>query len=155
MMAIFSNMVERTIELFMDDFSVLGKYFDNCLENLRQALIRCEETNLVLNWEKCHFMVNEGIVLGNRISERGIEVDRAMVEKIEKLLPPSSLKEIRSFLGYPGFYRRFIKYFSKITKPLSNLLVQRAPFEFDDSCLQAFLFLKQKSVLAPIVVALD
>ena len=155
MMAIFSNMVERTIELFMDDFSVLGKSFDNCLENLRQALIICEETDLVLNWEKCHFMVKEGIVLGHRISERGIEVDRAMVETIEKLLPPSSLKGIRSFLGHAGFYRRFIKYFSKITKPLSNLLVQRAPFEFDDSCLQAFLFLKQNLVLAPIVVAPD
>ena len=57
MMAIFSYMVERTIEVFMDDFSVLGKSFNNCLENLRQALIRCEETNFVLNWEKCHFMV--------------------------------------------------------------------------------------------------
>ena len=85
-------MVERTIEVFMDDFSLLRKSFDNCLENLRQALIRCEETNLVLNWEKCHFMVKEGIVLGHRISERRIEVDRAKVETIEKLLPPFSMK---------------------------------------------------------------
>ena len=100
MMAIFSNMVEGTIEVFMDDFSVLGKSFDNCEENLRQALIRCEETNLVLNWEKCHFMVKEGIVLGHQISERGIEVDRVKVETIEKLLPPSSVKGIRSFLGH-------------------------------------------------------
>ena len=68
MMAIFLDMVEKTIEVFMDDFSVLEKSFDNCLENLRQALIRCEETNLVLNWEKCHFMMKEGIVLGRRIS---------------------------------------------------------------------------------------
>ena len=118
-------------------------------------MIRCEETNLVLNWEKCHFMVKEGIVLGHRISERGIEVDRAKVETIEKLLPPSSVKGIRSFLGHTGFYRRFIKDFSKIAKPLSNLLVQGAPFEFDDQCLQAFLFLKQKLVLTPIVVAPD
>ena len=87
MMVIFSNIVERTIEIFMDDLSMLGKSFDNFLENLRHALIRCEETNLVLNWEKCHFMVKEGIVLGHRISERGIEVDRAKVETIEKLLP--------------------------------------------------------------------
>ena len=67
MMAIFLDMVKRTIEVFMDDFSVLGKSFNNCLENLRQALIRCEETDLVLNWEKCHFIVKEGIVLGHRI----------------------------------------------------------------------------------------
>ena len=63
MMAIFSDMVKKTIEVFMDDFSVLEKSFDNCLGNLRKALIRCEETNLMLNWEKCHFMVKEGIVL--------------------------------------------------------------------------------------------
>ena len=100
-------------------------------------------------------MVKEGIVLGHRISKRGIEVDRAKVETIEKLLPPYLVKGIRSFLGHAGFYNRFIKDFSKIAKPLSNLLVQGAPFEFDDQCLQAFLFLKQKLVSAPIVVALD
>ena len=97
MMAIFSDMVEKTIEVFMDDFSVLGSSFDNCLENLRSVLIRCEETNLVLNWEKCHFMVQEGIVLRHRISARGIEVDGAKIEAIEKLPPPSSVKGIRSF----------------------------------------------------------
>ena len=77
MMAIFSDMVEKTIEIFMDDFLELGNSFDNCLENLRSVLVRCEETKLVLNWEKCHFMVQEGIVLEHRISARGIEVDRA------------------------------------------------------------------------------
>ena len=152
-MAIFSAMVEKTIEVFMDDFSVLGKSFDNCLENLRQTLIRCEETNLVLNWEKCHFMVKEGIVLRHRISKRGIEVDKAKIETIEKLPPLSSVKEIRSFLGHAGFYKRFIKDFSKIAKPLSNLLVKGAPFEFDNQCMQAFLFLKEKLVSAPILVA--
>ena len=78
----FSDMVEKTIEVFMDEFSVLGGSFDNCLENLRLVLIRCEETNLVLNWEKCHFMVQEGIVLGHQISARGIEVDKAKIEAI-------------------------------------------------------------------------
>ena len=92
MLAIFSDMVEKTIEIFMADFSVLGNSFDNCLENLRSVLVRCEETNLVLNWEKFHFMVQEGIVLGHRISARGIEVDRAKIEAIEKLPPPSSVK---------------------------------------------------------------
>ena len=79
MMAIFSDMVKKTIKVFMDDFSVLVKSFDNCFGNLRQALIRCEENNLVLNWEKWHFMVKEGIVLGHRISKRGIEVDKAKI----------------------------------------------------------------------------
>ena len=148
-------MVEKTIEVFMNDFSVLGNSFDNCLENLRSVLVRCEETNLVLNWEKCHFMVQEGIVLGHQISERGMEADKAKIEAIEKLSPPSSVKGIRCFLGHVGFYRRFIKDFSRIAKPLSNFLVQETPFDFDEECVQAFSILKDKSVLAPIVVALD
>ena len=139
----------------MDDFSVLGDSFDNCLENLRSVLIRCEETNLVLNWEKCHFMVQEGIILGHRISTRGIEVDKAKIEAIEKLPPPSSVKGIRSFLGHAGFYRRFIKDFSRIAKLLSNLLVQGTPFEFDEQCVRAFAVLKDKLVSTPIVVAPD
>ena len=155
MMAIFSDMVKKTIEVFMDDFSVLGSSFDDCLENLRAMLVRCEETNLVLNWEKCHFMVQEGIVLGHRISTREIEVNRAKIEAIEKLPPPSSMKGIRSFLGHAGFYRRFIKDFSQIAKPLSSLLVQETPFVFDEQCLQAFSVLKDKLVSAPIVVAPD
>ena len=100
-------------------------------------------------------MVKESIVLGHRISERGIEVDRAKVETIEKPLPPSLVKGIRSFPNNGGLLRRFIKDFFKIVKPLSNLLVQGAPFEFDDQCLQTFLFLKQKFVSSPILVTPD
>ena len=88
MMAIFLDMVEKTIEVFMDEFPVLGNSFDNFLENLRSVLVRCEETNLVLNWEKYHFMVQEGIVLGHQISARGIKVDKAKIKAIEKLPPP-------------------------------------------------------------------
>ena len=98
--------------------------FESCLENLNVVLKRCVDTNLVLNWEKCHFMVTEGVVLGHKISSKGIEVDRAKVEMIEKLPPPVNVKGIRSFLGHVGFYRRFIKDFSKVAKPLSNLLVK-------------------------------
>ena len=83
MMAIFSDMVERIIEVFMDDFSIFDSSFDHCLNNLSKVLERDVETNLVFNWEKCHFMVKEGIVLGHRISSNGIEVDRAKVDTIE------------------------------------------------------------------------
>ena len=94
MMAIFSDMVERSIEVFMDDFSVVGASFDDCLHNLGLVLKRCEETNLVLNWELCHFMVKEAIVLGHKISRKGIETDKANVETIGKLPPPTSMKGI-------------------------------------------------------------
>ena len=93
---------------------------------------RCEETNLVLNWEKCHFMVNEGIVLRHKVSERGIEVDKAKVDAIEKMPCPKGIKAIRSFLGHAGFYRRFIKDLSNITRHQSNLLQKYIPFVFDD-----------------------
>ena len=106
----------------MDDFSVYGTSFDDFLSNLGRVLQRCEQTNLVLNWDKCHFMVNEGIVLGHKISEWGIEVDKAKVDAIEKIPCPKDIKGIRSFLGHAGFYRRFIKDFSKISRPLTNLL---------------------------------
>jgi hypothetical protein len=78
----FSDLVKKYIEVFMDDFSVFGKSFEECLNNLNILLRRCVQTNLVLNWEKCHFMVEEGVVLGHKISSRGIEVDKAKVEVI-------------------------------------------------------------------------
>ena len=88
MLAIFSDMVEKSIKVFMDDFSVFGPSFDTCLDNLEKVLQRCVETNLVLNWEKCQFMVREGIVLGHKISCKGIEVDPAKIDVIERLPPP-------------------------------------------------------------------
>ena len=98
-------------------------------------------------------MVQEGIVLGHKISQKRIEVDKAKVEIIEKLPPPTSVKAIRSFLGHVGFYRRFIKTFSKIAKPLSMLLMKDVPFDFSDECLQAFNKLKKELVNVPIMVA--
>ena len=155
MMAIFSDMVEKSIEIFMDDFSVIDSTFDECLGNLTMVVKRFMETNLVLNWEKCHFMVRESIVLGHHISGKGIEVNQAKVEVIEKLLPPTSIKGVRSFLGHAGFCRRFIRDFSKISKPLSNLLMQGIPFDFNDSCMKAFETLKEKFISAPLIVAPD
>ena len=96
--------------------------FMDPLCNLDRVLQRCEDTSLVLKWEKCHFMVNEGIVLGHKISKRGIEVDKAKVDAIEKMPCPKDIKGIRSFLGHASFYRKFIKHFSKISRPMTNLL---------------------------------
>ena len=86
----------------MDDFSIFGSSFDVCLSNLEIVLKRCVDTNLILNWEKCHFIVTKGIVLGHKISSRGIEVDKDKVDIIENLPPPVNVKGIRSFLGRAG-----------------------------------------------------
>ncbi|GKB31910.1 reverse transcriptase domain-containing protein [Tanacetum coccineum] len=99
MMAIFHDMIEKTMEVFMDDFSVFGDSFSTCLSHLEKMLKRCEDTNLVLNWEKSHFMVKEGIVLGHKISKSGIEVDRAKVDIIAKLPHPTTVKGVRNKKG--------------------------------------------------------
>src|SRR4051812_45181495 len=121
MSAIFHSFYEEIVEVLMDDFSIYGTCFDHCLHNLNKVLQRCEETHLVLNWEKCHFMVNERIVLGHKISEKEIEVDKAKIEAIERMPYPRDIKGIHSFLGHDGFYRIFIKEFSKTSRPLTNL----------------------------------
>ncbi|GKD92605.1 reverse transcriptase domain-containing protein [Tanacetum coccineum] len=120
-----------------------------------KMLSRCEDTNLVLNWEKCHFMVKEGIVLGYKISKSGIEVDRAKVDVIAKLPHPTSVKGVRRFLGHAGFYRRFIQDFSKITRPMTHLLEKDTLFIFSKECIKAFEILKKILTEAPILVALD
>ncbi|KAL5827957.1 hypothetical protein ACOSQ3_019799 [Xanthoceras sorbifolium] len=155
MISIFSDMVENYMEVFMDDVTVFGDSFDSCLLNLKSVLSRCEEKGLVLNWEKCHFMVSSGIVLGHIVSERGIEVDKAKIELIAKLPTPKTIKDIRSFLGHAGFYRRFIQNFSAISRPLCNLLVKDVEFNWTPECEKAFQTLIAKLTTAPIMQSPD
>ncbi|CAN6583795.1 unnamed protein product [Malus baccata var. baccata] len=155
MMSIFSDYVEKIIEVFMDDFSVFGDSFDGCLHNLSLILKHCIETNLLLNWEKCHFMVKQGIVLGHIISEKGIEVDKSKIDLVHHLPSPTSVREVRSFLGHAGFYRRFIKDFSKVAQPLCRLLQKEVAFEFNKECTASFNQLKELLTTAPIIVPLD
>nr|XP_011459895.1 PREDICTED: uncharacterized protein LOC105350153 [Fragaria vesca subsp. vesca] len=152
---IFSEFIGSKFEVFMDDFSVYGGDFDACLENVELVLRRCEETNLVLNWEKCHFMVNQGIVLGHIVSSRGIEVDKSKIDLVRHLPIPTSVRDVRSFLGHAGFYRRFIKDFSKIARPLSSLLQKDVPFHFDAECKEAFERLKTMLTSTPIMTPPD
>nr|GEY57801.1 reverse transcriptase domain-containing protein [Tanacetum cinerariifolium] len=124
MMAIFHDMIEQTMEVFMDDFSVFENSFSTCLTNLDKMLKRCEDTKLALNWEKSHFMVKEGIVLGHKISKKGIEVDKAKIED-----------------------------FSKISRSMTHLLENNSPFIFSNDCIQAFRTIKEKLTEAPILIA--
>nr|GFA39382.1 reverse transcriptase domain-containing protein [Tanacetum cinerariifolium] len=143
------------VKVFMDDFSVFGNSFETCLSHLEKMLKRCEDTNLFLNWEKSHFMVKEGIVLGHKISKNGVEVDKAKVDVIAKLPHPTTVKGIRSFLGHAGFYRQFIQDFSKIARPMTRLLEKDTPLFFSKECVEAFQTLKRKLTEAPILIALD
>ncbi|RVW87063.1 Retrovirus-related Pol polyprotein from transposon 17.6 [Vitis vinifera] len=125
-LSIFSDMVERIMEVFMDDITIYGSTFEKCLVNLEAVLNRCIEKDLVLNWEKCHFMVQQGIVLGHIISKKGMKL----------------IKQ-----------RRFIKDFSKLSKPLCELLGKDAKFLWDESCQKSFEQLKHFLTTAPIVRA--
>ncbi|XP_038904201.1 uncharacterized mitochondrial protein AtMg00860-like [Benincasa hispida] len=154
-MAIFFDYLKDSVEFFMDDFSVYEQTYEVYLNNLEKILKRCEETNLVLNWEKCDFMVKKGIVLGHKVSKDGLEVDKTKIEVIEKLPPPANVKAIRSFLGHAGFYRCFVKDFSNIAQPLSALMEAKRTFDFDDQCLNAFKILKNALTTAPVLIASD
>nr|GEZ63221.1 reverse transcriptase domain-containing protein [Tanacetum cinerariifolium] len=155
MMEIFHDMIEKTMEVFMDDFSVFEDSFSTCLSHLEKMLKRCEDTNWALNWEKSYFMVKEGIVLGYKISKSGIEVDRAKVEVIAKLPHPTTVKGVRSFLRHAGFYRRFIQDFSKVARLMTHLLEKETLFFFFEECIVSFNTLKRKLTKAPILIAPD
>ncbi|GKC18258.1 reverse transcriptase domain-containing protein [Tanacetum coccineum] len=146
--------IPESVEVFMNDFSVFGNSFNNCLNNLDKMLQCCKDANLVLNWKKCHFMVKEGIVLGHKVSGAGLKVDKSKFNVISKLSPPTNVKGIRSFLGHAGFYRCFIKDFSKITHPLTKLLEKDTSFEFNDECHKAFNSLKEKFTCTPVIMSL-
>ncbi|GKB63472.1 putative nucleotidyltransferase, ribonuclease H [Tanacetum coccineum] len=149
----FHDMMEDFMEVLMDDFSVFGNSFNCCLVNLHRMLARCEETKLVLNWKKCHFMVKEGIVLGHKISEAGIKVDRAKIDVIAKIPYPTNMKGVRSFLGHAGFYCWFIKDFSMISKLMTQRLMKDMKFDFSDDCKKAFNILKEVLTTSPIIIS--
>jgi hypothetical protein len=150
MMVIFSDLIEKVMEVFVDDFSIYSKTFEDYLANLDKVLKRYQEAELVLNWEKSDFMVREEIVLGHKILEKGIEVDKAKIEVIEQLPLPTNVKGIHSFLGHAGFYRRFIQNFSQIARPLTHLLAKDALLLFTEECLQSFHTLKKALISAPV-----
>ncbi|GJS44653.1 reverse transcriptase domain-containing protein [Tanacetum coccineum] len=155
MLAIFHDMVKKMMEVFMDDFLVFGNLFENCLSRLDKMLQRCEDTNLCLNWEKSHFMVKEGIVLGHKISKNRLSFDKAESRYDSKLHHLTTVKGVCSFLGHAGFYQRFIQDFSKIARPMTHLLEKETPFFFSKECIESFNTLKRKLTEAPILIAPD
>ena len=149
--ALFSDYIGEFLEIFMDDFSLFGISFDECLTNLEKVLKICVQNNLVLSLEKSHFMVQEGIVLGHLINKEGIQVDQAIVEVIKNLPLPQTQKQLRWFLGHAGFYRRFIKDFTKLAKPLTHLLCNNVDFSLGEEVISSFQLIKDALVTTPIL----
>eukprot|EP00253_Pinus_taeda_P017107 PITA_17107 len=131
--------------------NVYGDSFEEALENLEKVLIRCKEINLSLSHKKCFMMFTKGIILGHNISGDGIKVDRSKVEVISKLPIPNCQKDVRSFLEFNGYYRRFIENFTKTASPLFKLLIKDCEFKWDPDCQSAFEALKTRKSEAPIL----
>jgi hypothetical protein len=148
---IFSELIHDKVEIYMDDFTPYGNSFDEALDNLDKVLQRCREMNLSLSNEKCNMMMNEGIVLGHHLSSRGIEVDKEKIKIITLLPTPLKPKDVRRFLGHAGYYRRFIKDFSKIASPLFTLLSKDVEYCWTLNCQQAFETIKEKLTTAPVL----
>ncbi|GJW75537.1 reverse transcriptase domain-containing protein [Tanacetum coccineum] len=123
MIAIFQDMLETTMEVFMYGFSVFGDSFGSCLLDLDQMLIRCKRASIVLNWEKCHFMVTEGIMLGHKVSGARLEVDKSKIEVISKLPPPTNVKAVRIF----DFNEECTKAFETLKDKLANAPIMISP----------------------------
>jgi len=139
---IFSDMLNDSLEIFMDEFTPYGTTFQDALQNLEKVLKRCKEAHLALSTEKFHMTMNQGIVLGHFISFLGIQVDPAKIQVIQTLPIPKTQTDVRSFLGHAGYYRRFIKKISKIASPLFVLLTKNVEFKWTDDCEKAFNELK-------------
>lgn len=150
-LSIFSELVHDAVEIYMDDFTPYGANFQEALSNLEKVLTKCIEMNLSLSPEKCEFLMNKGTVLGHTISCQGLQVDPNKIVLIKKVPPPQKVRDVRSFLGLAGYYRRFIKDFSKLASPMFGLLAKDVEFNWTDDCQRALNELKDKLVSAPIL----
>ena len=151
MTAIFSDFFGDSLEVFMDDFSIFRYDFDSYLAHLTKILKVSIRKRMVLSWDKSQFMVREGVVLEHLVSGKGLEVDKAKIEVIQNLPLPATLRDLRSFLGHVGFYWRFIRDFSKVSKLLTTLLCKDKDFFVDKEGEIAFKMLKHTLIKAPIL----
>jgi hypothetical protein len=148
-LAIFSDLTNDCVEVYMDDFTIYGDDFQKELDNLKKVLVICKETNLSLSHKKSRMLLIEGIVLGQHIFGTGIRVDPAKIDIISQIKIPGSQKEIISFIGHVGYYRRFIQNFTNLAAPLFKLLTKDVEFYWDEQCQISFEILKKKLSSAP------
>jgi len=150
-LSIFVELVHDSVKIYMDDFTPYGCDFEEALSNPYKLLNKCIEMNLSLSLEKCEFFMNVRIVLDHSISKEGIQVDPNNISIIKRVSIPQNKRDCKSFLGLARYYKRFIKYFSKLASPLFGLLDKDSDFCLINNCQEAFEILKEKMIIAPIL----
>ncbi|KAK4395668.1 Transposon Tf2-12 polyprotein [Sesamum angolense] len=161
--AAFMSLMNKTLQPFLDQFVIV--FIDDILiysssreeneQHLRTVLQILREKQLYAKFSKCEFWMEEIAFLGHVVSKEGVQPDPAKVKAIMEWEPPKNVSEVRSFLGLAGYYRRFVKDFSVVAKPLTNLLKKNAPFNWNDKCAQSFEKLKKRLTSAPILTLLS
>ena len=152
---VFHGLLGKILHAYMDDLIIYGNSIQDHLENLRLVLSRLRDANLKIKLSKCRFLQSKCVFLGHEVSEHGIKVTQDKVAAVLKFSQPKTVKNLRSFLGLSGFYRRYIKDYSVIASPLTNLLKQNAKFEWSEEQEKAFQTLKKAITEAPILVFPD
>ena len=148
---IFRPYLDEFITLYLDDILIYSDTFEEHIEHLEKVFEVLKKANLLIKLKKCKFCVDEIEYLGHIVSKNGIQVDPAKIESIKKLKPPTSITGIRSIIGLCSYYRKFVKNFSKIAKPMSNLIKKDIKFEWTKECQEAFETLKEKLITSPIL----
>ena len=152
---VFTEYLDKFVVVFIDDIMVYSKNEEEHKEHLRLVLEKLREHQLYAKFSKWEFWLKEVGFLGHVISGEGIAVDPSKVQSVTEWLAPTSVSEIRSFLGLAGYYRRFIENFSKIVKPMTELLKNDTKFKWMEDCEASFQELKKRLTTAPVLTLPD
>ena len=155
MNSVFMPELDKFVVVFIDDILIYSKNEEDHAEHLRIVLQRLRDHHLYAKFSKCEFWLDSVKFLGHTISSDGISVDPTKVQEVMDWESPTSVHQIRSFLGLAGYYRRFIPDFSRIAKPMTELLKKEVKFVWDDKCEEAFQTLKARLTTAPVLAISD
>ncbi|WVZ80465.1 hypothetical protein U9M48_027936 [Paspalum notatum var. saurae] len=155
MNSVFMNELDKFVVVFIDDILIYSKSEEEHKEHLRIVLTRLREHKLYAKFSKCAFWLKEVSFLGHILSEKGVPVDPSKVRDVLNWKQPETVTEIRSFLGLAGYYRRFIKDFSKTVKPMTSLTKKNAKYLWGPKCKEAFQTLKKLLTTAPVLLQPD
>ena len=155
MNSVFMPELDKFVVVFIDDILIYSKNEEEHAEHLRIVLQHLRDHKLYAKFSKCDFWLTEVQFLGHIVSKDGIFVDPSKIQDVLNWKAPTSIPEIRSFLGLAGYYRRFVSDFSKIARPMTELLKKGVKFVWDDKCEQAFNTLRKLLTSAPVLAQPD